>query len=317
MGLITDLSVVVATHNAAAVIVESLQALCAQRVLEPVEHVERIEIIEPVEGVEIIVADSSTDETPALVRSFTGVRLLHFEEPLTIPELRGRGVAVANGGVIAILDPFAIVAGNWTREVLKAHRESPHPVIGGAVDLHERYDSSLFAWAIYINEYGLFMPPVEGGAVAIVPGCNVSYKRAALFDGDRPRFEVFWKTFVNWDLQNAGAVLWLAPNICVRLVKPVPFMGFLSSRFDHGRCFAGMRRAAWSPWRRSVYAAASVLLPPLMLWRWGRVYWAKRRQRTKLVLTLPLQLMLFGVWAVGEACGYMLGTGRSCRRLFY
>ena len=37
-----------------------------------------------------------------------------------------------------------------------------------------------------------------GGVTTIVPGCNVSYKRAALFEGDRPRFDVFWKTFVHW-----------------------------------------------------------------------------------------------------------------------
>jgi hypothetical protein len=296
------LSIVIGTHNAAAVIGDALTALCAQP---------------GIDRGEIIVADSSGDETPGIVRRFGGVRLLHFDEPLTLPELRGRGIAVAHGNVIAILDPFAIAAENWREAVLAAHERSPNLIIGGAVDLHERVRDSLTAWAIYINEYGMFMPPAAGGVATIVPGCNVSYKRSALFDGDTPKYPVFWKTFVNWELEAAGSKLWLAPEILVRLWKPIPFASFLSSRFDHGRCFAGMRGSDWSVPRRFFRAITAAVVPGLLLWRWGVVYWAKGRDRDKLLATLPLQIMLFGVWALGEAWGYLLGAGRSCRRLFY
>jgi len=293
----SPLSIVIATHNVAAVIAHALDALCAQP---------------GIERSEIVVADSSRDETPEIVRTFSGVRLLHFDEPLTLPELRGRGIALTRGQIIAIVDPFAIVAPDWRAAVLAAHERCPHPVIGGAVDLHEPARRSLIAWALYVNEYGMFMPPVNGGAATIVPGCNVSYKRGALFDGETPRYPVFWKTFVNWELEAAGSPLWLAPEILVRLWKPIPFGSFLSSRFDHGRCFAGMRGSRWSLSRRWFRAGTAVALPLLLLWRSSGVYWAKGRHRGQLVATLPLQAMLFGVWALGEA-----GTGRSCRRLFY
>lgn len=292
----------VATHNASAVIVDCLTALCAQQ---------------DIQNSEIIVADSSSDDTPHLIGKFPDVRLLHFDQPLTVPELRGRGIAVARGGVIAILDPFSIVGVRWKRELLQAHTDHSPLVIGGAVELHQAVSRTLFAWALYINEYGLFMPPVAGGDVGIVPGCNVSYKRTALFDGDRPRFGVFWKTFVNWDLQAAGSALWLAPEVLVELSKPVPFGDFLLSRFDHGRCFAAMRGAEWRWPRRLFHATASPVLPLVMVWRWSRTFWAKRRYRQKLLFTLPLQLLLFGFWAAGECWGYLAGRGRSCRRLFY
>jgi hypothetical protein len=297
-----ELSVVIASHNTAAVIGQTLAALCAQP---------------GIEREEIIVADSSSDGTPAIVCGFDGVRLLHADEPLTLPELRGRGIAAARGRIIAIVDPFAVVADGWRAAVLAAHARVPNPVIGGAVDLHGNARGSLSAWALFINEYGMFMPPAEGGAVTIVPGCNVSYKRAALFDGQTPRYPVFWKTFVNWELEAAGAALWLAPEILVRLWKPIPFGEFLASRFDHGRCFAGMRAAEWDAVRRSLRAATAAVIPGLLLWRWSRVYWAKGRFRAKLLATLPQQVLLFGMWAVGEAVGYLAGTGRSCRRLFY
>jgi len=35
------------------------------------------------------------------------------------------------------------------------------------------------------------------------------------------------------------------------------------------------------------------------------------------VLTLPAQILLFSVWAWGEAWGYLRGTGQTCEQLFY
>jgi glycosyltransferase involved in cell wall biosynthesis len=296
-----DLSVVVASHNAGAVMAKCLEALSRQA---------------GADRAEVIVADSSTDETPVIVGRFACVRLLHFDEPLTIPELRGRAIAAARGGIIAILDPFAIAAENWIGAVLSAHASCASPVIGGAVDLDDEEHQTLVAWALYINEYGLFMTPISPGPTNIVAGCNASYKRAALFDGDTPRYGVFWKTLVNWRIQGVMP-LHLAPDVVVRLSKPVPFRHFLASRFDHGRCFAAMRPDGVGWPARLVRAAAAPLLPPLFLWRWGRAYWSKGRNRAKLIATLPLQLLLFSVWAGGEACGYLAGGGRSCRRLFY
>ena len=77
-------------------------------------------------------------------------------------------------------------------------------MIGGSVDKHCDTGHGLFAWALYFNEYGLFMPPVVSGPAAIVPGSNVSYKRALLFDGPKARYAVFWKTFVNQDAEASG-----------------------------------------------------------------------------------------------------------------
>lgn len=77
------LSVVIGVHNAETVIAECLAALERQ---DGRAHAE------------IIVADSSTDGTPEIVRrQFPDVRLLHSDAPLALPQLRGRGIAVLQG----------------------------------------------------------------------------------------------------------------------------------------------------------------------------------------------------------------------------
>lgn len=296
------LSIVIGVHNAESVIAECLAALEAQ---------------EDRDQAEIIVADSSTDGTPDVVRRrFPGVRLLHFDDPLGLPQLRGKGIAAASGEIIAIVDPYSIADTGWIIETLRAHDRYPNLVIGGSVDLHERCRG--FAdWAIYLNEYGMFMPPVPHGETWILPGSNIAYKRRALFGEHGPRFDVFWKTFANWDLEAGGQALLLVPGMRVRLRKPIPFGDFLRTRIDHGRCFGGMRVDGASRGTRFLRAATSPLVPLIVQYRWTRVYLAKRRHRGIFLATLPLQLLLWASWAVGECIGYVRGPGRACSRLFY
>lgn len=294
---------VIATHNALGVIDTCLGALepqCRHR------------------DVEVIVADSSTDGTAAHIeRRFPWVRLFHFADPFTVPVLRGRGIAETRGAVVAILDPFSVAAANWVDQTLSAHERQPHLVIGGTVGLYGAASASWSNWILYLNEYGLFMPPTIKGETWIVPGSNVAYKRSALFDGDTPRFPVFWKTFANWNLEGAGSALWLEPEMHVDLNKPIPLSDYFRTRYDHGRCFAGMRVMNASPGVRFLRALSTPLVPFVLVWRWTRGYWPKGRGRARYLLTLPAQLALFAMWAWGEARGYLGGSGDSCGRLFY
>src|SRR2546430_836482 len=108
----TALSVVIAAHDAAAVIETCLAALDPQC---RAPHIE------------VIVVDSSTDATPQLVtRGFPWVQLLHVDQPLAVPALRGRGIAIARGEIIAILDPYSVAAEDWAAQVIAAHTARPH-----------------------------------------------------------------------------------------------------------------------------------------------------------------------------------------------
>lgn len=267
---------------------------------------------------EIIIADSSDDGTPEIVSAaFPAGRLLHFDEPLTIPQLRGRGIEISRGEIIAILDPFSIASSGWAQEVINAHRERPNAVIGGTVDLYNEEHCGLLDWALYINEYGMFMSPVPEGEMEILPGSNISYKRHVLFDGNVPRFSEFWKTFINREAETSGSALWLAPAMHVRLWKPIRFLDFLGTRRDHGRCFAAMRSQHASRVERFLRAVSAPLLPIILLQRWGKRYWARQRRRREFLLTLPFQFLLFGNWTWGEFLGYCFGPARSCQKLFY
>ncbi len=297
------LSVVIATHDALQVVEACLDALVMQS---------------GAVNFEIIVADSSIDGTDQLIRArFPGVTLLHFDEPLTVPQLRGRAIAACRGPIIAVIDPFSIVAPDWTEAVVHAHALGDHPVVGGSVEMSALAKRSLSSWALYFNEYGLFMPPVRAGITDLVPGSNVSYKRHVLFDGEQARYPVFWKTFVNWQARDRSGSMWLDPAIRVELFKPIPFTDFLRSRFEHGRCFAAMRVAGSGRLNRVFRVVTAPLVPAVLFARWTRGIWAKRRRRETYLLTIPLQVLLFVFWGLGEMVGYAAGEGCACQRLHY
>ena len=249
-------SVIIACNNAEAVITP-----CLTRLQQQSDHLE----------LEIIVADGSADRTPLLVeKQFPTVTLLHFEKPMTLPELRGRGIALASGDIIAILDPYSMVAPDWLEQLVLAHSEQDHPVIGGSVELYQARDQGLLVWAQFINEYGMFMPPIEKGEIGILPGSNISYKRAVLFEGDSPRFTEFWKTFVNASIERSGRPLWQTPSIGVALWKPLEFGDFFLTRFTHGRCYAGMRCMESSRLTRLLRMLSTPFVPFVLQYRWSR-----------------------------------------------
>jgi hypothetical protein len=270
-------------------------------------------------GAEIIVSGNPDDDAFARIRRrFGSVQFLRARAPGTIHQLRGLGIARCRGEIIAILDTYSIVDSGWVRAILEAHRERSNLAIGGVVELDEPASQSLAAWTMYIHEYANFIPPRRAGEADILAASNVSYKRAALFEATgQPKSTVFWKELVNREMKAAGNPLWLDPNIVVRLRKPIRLGDFLRTRFDNGRCFAGMRSADFAIAKRLVYAAGSSALPAVLLWRCYRAYSRSRRPLSRFLSTLPFQAALVTCWAAGEFQGYLCGPGGSCETLYY
>jgi glycosyltransferase involved in cell wall biosynthesis len=291
---------VIASQNGNPTIGPCLEALLAQR--------KAVEI-------EVIVAQGSSDGARVIIaEQYPEIRLISLPGLESVPQLRGRGIAAANGEIVAILDPYCIVEPDWVRNLIAAHDERAEPAIGGSVALDRADASGLVAWATYFSEYADFIPPIRHGRVKVLPGNNIAYKRAALNGADQ---DGFWKTFTNQKLVEDGKGLWSTPAISVRLRKEIPFREFLMSRYHHGRCFAGMRVENTSAARKLLRALTIPVLPFLFLWRGWASVWSKQRYRSRYLLTMPLLFSFNLSWAWGELWGYLRGPGRSCGQLLF
>jgi len=118
------ISVVIATHNRAALLGATLEALCRQQYES---------------GDEVIVVDNrSTDATPDVIeraaRDFSvPFKHLHESEPGKSPALNA-GIAAASGEVLALTDDDVVVAPDWIPAIRRIFEDPSIALVGGRVD---------------------------------------------------------------------------------------------------------------------------------------------------------------------------------------
>jgi hypothetical protein len=265
------------------------------------------------ERVEVILAYAADNDQnfPAYMAD-QDVLFLPMKPEITLPQLLAQAIAAARGEIVAITDATCAIDSRWVSAVLAAH-ENSHPIVGGAVEPGEL--ASLVDWAGYFCDYGAFMYPLCSDVVPHVPGINISMKRWALDKGRAFVEGKFWKAFWCKELKGEGYRLRMDPSMLVYYRRSFSLWSLLRARFDHGRCFAGMRLAQFTPWQRWLYVLASPLLPWVFCFRFLRTLLPKRRHVCYLVFSFPVIALAMVAWALGEFCGYVAGSGTSCERI--
>jgi glycosyl transferase family 2 len=259
-------------------------------------------------GAEVVVADWTDAETRAEVAErWPSVKLLSFDEPTAIPELRAAGVFAATAPVVALIEDHCLVTPGWADRLLAGHA-SGHGVVGGPI--RNVATQRIRDWAAFFCEYSAVMEPMPRGPVAGLPGMNVSYDREALAAIDDLLREGRWENWLHPRLQERGFDLWCEPDAVVEHDKDFDLGEFLSQRYHYSRSYAGMRNPELGR-RRALYALGTPLLVPLLYYRMARSVLSRGRDRGTFVLATPLILLYASVWAFGELVGYIFGGGRS------
>ena len=261
---------------------------------------------------EVIVSDSTDAETRELVAErFPRVRLISFDEPMTVPELRAAGIFASSAPYVALIEDHCNVLKGWADRLLEAH-EAGHPVVGGPI--RNAADRRVRDWAAFLCEYSPYLQPARAGSVDDLPGMNVSYDRKAVAAIDDLLREGRWESWLHARLLERGFELWSEPEALLDHAKDFGVREFLSQRYHYSRAYAGMRNPELG-WKRALYALGSPLLVPLMYRRIVRNVARTGRYRRELARATPLILLYMVVWVGGEAIGYLFGGGRSLLRV--
>lgn len=291
-------SVVIASVNGLPAIAECLDALTRQ---------------EGGVSAEILVADRCGEAVRAVLRArFPQVTLIAMAADTSIPALRAAAMARARGRLVAILEDHCNADPRWLLTLARCAAEG-HVVIGGSVE----NGAALRAvdWAAFLCEYARFMPPLARGPAAEITGNNSAYDRRLLERlGGELQAEV-WESFLHRRLRELGAPFHCEPELRVLHKKEFGFFYFISQRYHYSRSFAGMRLAGAPALKRLAYAAATPLLPPLLLARLVAVLARKRGYWGRFTRALPALLVFLPAWAWGEALGALGGPGDSLRRV--
>ena len=257
---------------------------------------------------EVIVADWTDEETRERLREgWPWVRLISFDDPMAVPELRAAGIAAARAPYVAVIEDHCLVHEDWGKRIVAAHRDG-HSVVGGPVRNGAR--ERIRDWAAFLCEYSEHMQPVAAGPADSLVGMNVSYDRAALAAMEDLLRDGRWETWLHPRLKSRGFELVSVPPIVIEHVKDFGVREFLSQRYHYARSHAGKRNRELG-WRRIVYLLGSPALVPVLYFRIARNVLGKRTHRRELLTATPLIIVYLCTWALGEAVGYAFGGGRS------
>jgi glycosyltransferase involved in cell wall biosynthesis len=291
-------SVVVPSYRSAQTIHACLTALVSQDFSLPYE---------------IIVVDSSPDDTPQLVqRHFPQVQLVHLTKQTDPALARNIGAQRAQSEILAFIDADCVAAPDWLSRLYETLQHG-YDAAGGAIVNADR--DSLVAWAGYMCEFREFLP--EGGPRRVdnLTLGNAAYWRSAFWAaGGFPvgwfpqEDQVFHHTF-----RRQGRRVRLDPRIQVTHSHRTDRRAFLDHQQAIGRANArvALRLSlpgadlARRPW------LARLTMPAVVCLRFVRTLRACRRVEHSLVLRRPALAWLcwLGMWWWGR--GFLEGTTAS------
>ncbi len=301
---IPKLSVVIASCVGAPFINRCLESLAGQR------HQAEMEFI---------VVDRAGDEIAAgIERDFPWARLVRRPAGESVPDLRRRGIELAQADYIAIIEEHCVAREDWIATILRCietegHGERPVAAIRGVV-ADANYDR-LMDWAVYFTEYNSYMPPLERGATDDVCAANCVYRRDLLMRYLPETGSGYWEAVLNQTLLAAGERFLAEPDLVVYHTGPFGFGYYLWQRFLFSRAFAGVRRTSVSVVFRLVYLLAAPLLIPLLWARTALRVYRKRHRMDKFIQVLPHLVPVTATYVAGEWVGFLAGPGDSLSKI--
>ena len=156
-------------------------------------------------------------------------------------ELRARGLRLATGSVVALLEDHGRPDLHWCQRIVHAHEDDASG-IGGAI---ENGVNRPLNWAVYFCDFGKYQNPLPRGATTFASDANTSYKRSAL-EAIRSVWEdAFQETAVNKVLLDRGETLALAPDIIVYQERPDSDSDLRSRSASYGVVLSRHRALVW------------------------------------------------------------------------
>ncbi|MFH2138178.1 MAG: glycosyltransferase [Candidatus Omnitrophota bacterium] len=259
---------------------------------------------------EIILVDSSADNTPNIVRQeYPDIKFTYLEEKTDPGTARNLGIKKAKGEIIAFIDSDCIAGRDWLKNIETAHKQG-YNVVGGAVDIANE-ENDLIGWAGYIAEFREFLPGVPRHEAGHIPTCNISCKKGIFdkfgsFDGKYyPQEDLVF----NYNLRQKGEKILFLPEIQVRHQHRSNLKEFFVHQRKIGKITAKVMKVINLEGSFIVRnpVPGLVLIPLLPVVKFIRTVMAFLRYQPQAITKRPLVLVLFAIGLVYWVIGFVSG----------
>lgn len=265
---------------------------------------------------EIIIADRIQDQvSDTIAQQYPEVRLIPCTPETSLPEMRTLAFDASVGEFVAVTEDHCVPAPHWLDIIIRAFATGGDDLVAVGGNVENGVTETGFDWTTFLCEYSYFSPPVVEGATDVLPGMNIAYRRSALNSVPRSALTSgFWETTVHGLLLTRGGRFLSLNAMKMFHCKKFSVRLFMAQRFLYSRYYAGIRFDRSRILQRWFAAAATVLLPPILLWRMIKAARAKS-MGSELRRALPgLSIVVF-VWSLGEIVGYLAGPGDALARI--
>ena len=279
-----SVSVIIPSYNPGRTILPCVESVRSQDVKETCE---------------VIVADSSTDDTPRLLANIPGVRTIHWDQRLFPGSARNLGAEHARGTILAFIDADCTASPRWLRAILESHTRG-YPAVGGSIA--NGTPESVVGSAEYFLEFGEFSPSRPSGPVRFAPTCNFSVDRGIFeHSGGFPDLQASEDVLFGLRLKEMGVAVRFEPEALVFHRCRTALRPFLRNQRSLGRGAAAARRRATLPGAFVVRFPVLVpLLPVLRLYRIiRRLLQREPKNLIPFLLVVPVAVMGLSAWSWG------------------
>ena len=268
----------------------------------------------------IVVLRETMGEPRYWQQRYPSVIFLHSpEEP--VPLRRQRGIAVAAGDVVGILEDTSWPDPDWCAAVRSTFIDMQIAAAGGPVQIAATLPSR--CQALGWSEYGRFAPrhdliahsragPIPDTPIVAsrVPGNNMAFRRTNLIAALRGEVNGLFEDSVCAKMLAAGHQVVFQPRMLVTYSACDRYNMALSTRFSHGRIYAGMQLQKQTLLKRTIHVAKATLLPIVLSVRTMVEMINSKAVIARLSVLFWVTLM-HSAWAMGEAIGAVAGLGKS------
>lgn len=269
------------------------------------------------ERMEVIVVDLAEPAvTPLNIPSTIRAQYIRRPDLDLWAKARCVGLEMANAPIVAFTEDHCYPAREWAAALLEAHKQ-PWAAIGYA--FVNANPQTYWSRAAMVNDYGLWLHPAPEGALTLMPGNNISYKREAL-NGYGAALEHLLTP--DFNLQQRfiaeGKPMCIATGAIAAHQNFNGLIPLMRANYAYARLLAARRAAlqGWSVARRVVQAlltpAAAPILGGLRLLSSLK---GRRSLVPEVVKGFPVYFITHAWSSIGEALGYVLGEGSSERDL--
>ena len=260
-------------------------------------------------GTELIVARAGEpSDASTIARAFPTARVVGCSAQSTIPELRGAGMAAANGDIVALTEDNCVPGDDWVAQLARGVQAGAD-VVGGGMDNAQR--DRVVDWAAYFAEYGYCASTRPESDAPRIAAANVAYSRRVVDDVVGWARGGQWENVVHDRLVRRGSVLRFVHTAAVYQNSNIEFREFCRNRYEHGLAYAIGRLAENPSDSRLLLALGTPLLPVLLTARIARS--AASGRWGAFVRALPVTFAFLTAWSLGEAVGYLRGRAAPSR----